>query len=77
MTIMINSSKISIHSILPDECGHSLTTRNSVVAINDIYIYIKAKQSMHKRNSEKYVNVVALRVPPLFPEESLFMNCPM
>ena len=42
-----------------------------------IYIYIKAKQSMHKRNSEKYVNVVALRVPPLFPEESLFMNCPM
>ena len=44
--IMINSSKISIHRfiattlfrvvkewILPDECGHSLTTRNSVVAI--------------------------------------------
>ena len=44
--IMINGSKISIHrfiattlfrmvihSLLPDECGHSLTLRNSVVAI--------------------------------------------
>ena len=32
---MINSGKIlrSVREYLADECGHSLTTRNSVVAI--------------------------------------------
>lgn len=42
-----------------------------------IYMCIKAKQSMHKRNSEKFVNIVVLKVLPLFPKESLFINCPM